>query len=136
MVRNKVQYLAHPVRLQLADPRVIIRPRTDPRVQLIMISNVVPVQTLRAGLKIRRGVYIAYSQRVQICDDLERVDKREPPIELQPVRAGGDAWMLFFHSTKKTSNVQRRNAESAVGIRRSTLDTFLHAFGNFNAEKI
>ena len=82
MVRNKIQHLAHAVRVQLRDPGVIIRPRTDRRVQLVVISDVVAVQALRAGLKIGRRVYIAHSQRVQIRDDLARLRKREPPIEL------------------------------------------------------
>jgi hypothetical protein len=40
---------------------------------------------------------------VQIPDDLARVRKREPPVELQAVRAGGNTWMLSFHGRKKTS---------------------------------
>jgi hypothetical protein len=47
-----------------------------------MISDVVTVQALRAGLKIGRRVYIAYTQLVQIRDDLARLRKRKPPIEL------------------------------------------------------
>ena len=82
MVWNKIQHLTHAVSLQLRDPRVIICPRTDRRVQLVMISDVIAVQALGAGLKIGRRVNIAHSQRVQIRDDLARLRKREPPIEL------------------------------------------------------
>jgi len=46
MVRNKIQYLADVVRLQLRDPGVIIRSRTDRRVQLVVIGDVVAVQAL------------------------------------------------------------------------------------------
>src|SRR5262245_29201948 len=105
-----------------------------------MISDVVAVQAFRAGLKIRRRVHIADSQFVQICDDLPRVRKRETPIELQPVSARGNAWMLLFHSRKKTSNAQRltsntemRNQSSASGV---AARYFLHPLRHFNAEKI
>src|SRR5262245_25885644 len=118
MVRDKIQHLAHAVRLQLRHPGIIIRARTDHRIQLVVISDVVAVQALGAGLKIRRRIYIAYSERVQIRDSFARLRKREPPIELQPVGAGGNARMPCFHGgeanvQRPTPNVQRRMKESA-----------------------
>src|SRR5262245_36830539 len=107
MVRNKIQDLAHAVRLQLRDPSVIIRPRPDRRVQLVMISDVVTVQTLGAGLEIGRCIHVAHPELLEVSDDFSRVRKCETPIELQPVRARRNAWMLLFHSRKKTSDAQR-----------------------------
>src|SRR5262245_7805518 len=63
-----------------------------------MVSDIVAVETLRACLKVRRRIDVAHSERVQIRHDLARLRKREPPIELQPVSRGGDAWMSCGHS--------------------------------------
>jgi hypothetical protein len=77
---------------------------------------------------------------VQICDDLARVPKRETPIELQSVSARRNAWMLLFHSRKKTSNAQRltSNAEmkesaGTFGVRRWDLPrhSLANGFGVF-----
>src|SRR4029453_16752119 len=98
MVRNEIQHLAHAVRLQLRDQGVIIRARTYRGVHLVMISDVVAVQALGASLKIGRRINIAHAQLVQIRQDLARLRKREPPIKLQSVSAGWDAWMFRGHS--------------------------------------
>ena len=108
MIWNKIQHLAHAVRLQLRHPSVIIRARTNRRIQFIMVGNVVPVQTLRAGLKIGRGVNIAYAHSVQIRHDLMRLGKREPPIKLESVRAGRNARVLAHHSAISSHSERSR----------------------------
>ncbi len=79
-----------------------------------MIGDVVAMQALGAGLKIRRGIYIAYSERVQIRDSFTRLRKREPPIELQPVGARGNARVFARHDaischSERSRGIQRRN---------------------------
>ena len=60
-----------------------------------MIGDVVSVQAFRARLKIWRRINISHSQRIEIRHDLVRLGKREPAIELKPIGAGGDTWMLL-----------------------------------------
>jgi hypothetical protein len=101
-----------------------------------MIGDVVAVQALWAGLKIGRRINITHAERVQIRDDLPRLRKREPPIELQPVGAGGNAGMLLFHSRKKTSNAQRLTSNTEIENPISAFGVFLHPFRHFDPEQI
>ena len=58
VVRDEVEHLAHPVRVQLGHEGVVFLARTDRGVQLVVIGDVVAVQALGARLKIGRGVAI------------------------------------------------------------------------------
>src|SRR5215472_6763173 len=108
-----------------------------------MIGDVVPMQAVRTRLKIWRRINIAHSQRIEIRHDRARLGKREPAIELQPIGASGDAWVLLFHSKKQTSNAQRRTSNteiqsltSTLGVRRWAFGVLLHPLRHFDAEKI
>ena len=59
MIRDEIEHLAHRVRMQFRNPRVVIFARADGRVELIVIGDVVAVQALRASLEIRRCISIA-----------------------------------------------------------------------------
>src|SRR5881392_2263956 len=88
-----------------------------------MISDVVAMQALGARLKIGRRIHVANSERVQICDDLARLPKREPPIKLQPICAGRNA-RVFAHCLAISSHSERsrgipvRNLKLIRGIAR------------------
>ena len=123
VVRDKVEYLAHRTRMELADPRLIILVRADRCVELVVIGDVVAVQAVRARLKIRRCIHVTDSQRVEIWDDLACLRKSEPPIELQSVSAGWNAWMDCGHScnflsfrAKSRNPVAKPNANSAGSL--------------------
>ncbi len=79
--------------MQFRDPCVIIGARADGGVQLVVIGNIVTMQSVRARLKIRRCIHVTNPQRVQIGHDLARLRKGEPAIELQPVGASWNARM-------------------------------------------
>ena len=96
VIRHEIEHLAHRVRMQLRNPRVVLFTGTDRRVEFVMIGNVVTVQALCARLKIRRGVSVAHTERVQIRHDLARLRKSEPAVELQPVGTSRDARMVFL----------------------------------------
>src|SRR5262249_12605737 len=98
MVRDKIEYLAHRMRMHLPDPGIIIFARADRRVEVVVIGDVVAVQTIGARLKIRRSVHVAYSQRIEVWDNLAGLRKREPAVELQSVGAGWNARMVCGHS--------------------------------------
>src|SRR5436190_15399036 len=74
--------------MQLRDPGIIIFARADRRVEVVMVGDVVTVQAIGARLKIRRCIHVAYSQRMQVRNDLACLRKSEPTIELQSVGAG------------------------------------------------
>jgi hypothetical protein len=67
------------------------------------------MQAIRAGLKIRRRVNVTDTELAQIRHDLARLREREPPVELQPVSASRNAWVLGLHSFSmiREENVQR-----------------------------
>ena len=107
VVRDEIEHLSHPVRVQLRDPRVVFRARTDRGIQLVVIGDVVAVQAFGARLKIRRRITIADPERVQIRHDLARLRKGELPVELQPVGRAGNARMYLLSGSKRpTSNEQ------------------------------
>src|SRR5207247_3460765 len=98
----EIEQLAHAVGMQFHDPGVVFLLRTDRRIELVVIGNVVTVQTVRPGLKIRRRVNVTDTESAQIRYDLARLREGEPPVELQPVGAGRNSRMLCFHSVRKT----------------------------------
>src|SRR4029077_16819665 len=123
VVRDKVEYLTHRMRMELPDPRFIILARADRRVEFVVVGDVVAVQAVRVRLKIRRCIHVTDSQRVEIGDDLACLRKSEPPIELQSVSAGWNAWMdcglscnfLSFRA-KSRNPVAKPNANSAGSL--------------------
>src|SRR5438105_4057885 len=88
MVRDKVEDLAHRMRMERPDPRLIILARPDRSVELIVVGDVVAVHAVWARLKIWRCIHVTDSQCVKIGDDLACLRKSEPTIELQSVGAG------------------------------------------------
>ncbi len=52
VVRDKIEHLSHAARAQLRDPRVVFVARTNCRIQLVVIGNIVAVQTFSARLEI------------------------------------------------------------------------------------
>src|SRR5439155_9828042 len=107
------------------DPRVVIRARTDCRVQLVVVGNVVAVQAIRTCLKIWRRINIAHAECVEIRHDLARLRKREPTIELQSVGAGWDARLLRVHG--KEENVQRSTPNVQRPMKKSSRTPFDHS---------
>ena len=114
MVRDEIENLSHGVRMQLGDPRIIFSARTNRRVQLVVISDVIAVETIGAGLKIRRRINVTYAERMQVRHDFACLRKREPAIELQSIGAGWDARMFLCHSRKQTSNAQRPTSNAEI----------------------
>src|SRR6266567_23533 len=96
VIRDEIDYLAHRVRMQFRNPRVVLCAGTNRRVEFVMIGNVVTMQALCARLEIRRCISVAHTERVQIRHDLARLRKSEPAIELQPVGASRNAWMVLL----------------------------------------
>jgi hypothetical protein len=97
VVRDKIDNLPHPVRVQIGHPGVVFLARPDGRVQLVVIRDVVAVETLRARLEIGRRITIADPERMQIRHDFARMGKGELPVELQPVGRTRNARMLRAH---------------------------------------
>src|SRR6266481_4276886 len=128
MIRNKIKHLAHRVGMQFRDPGVIIGARADGGIQLVVIGNVVTMQTMRARLKIRRSIRVANSQRIKIRDDVSRLRKREQPIKLQPIGASWNTRILPFHG-KQTSNAQRPTSNAEIQSLSSRLGVRSWAFG-------
>jgi hypothetical protein len=85
VVRDEIDDLPHAVGVEVGDPSIVFGARTNSGIQLVVIGNVVAVQTLRARLEIRRRVTVADPERVEIRHDLARVGESELPVELQPV---------------------------------------------------
>ena len=129
MIRDKIQNLSHRVLVQLRNPRIIIRARADCGVQLVMISDVVTMQAIRARLKIGRCVNVTNFQCIQIGHDLACLGKSEPAIELQPVGAGWNARMRFCHGRKQTSNAQRPTSNTEIQSLISRFSVRCWAFG-------
>jgi hypothetical protein len=76
-----------------------------------VVSDIIAVEAVRACLKVRRRINVAHSELAQIRDDLARLRKREPPIELQPVGGRGDSRvMLSFHAggSRKTVSMTKQ----------------------------
>ncbi len=96
MVRDKIEHLTHRVRVEFRNPGVVILPRADYRVELVMVGDVVTVQAFRACLEIGRCISIRHAQRMQVRDDLARLSEGEPAIELQSVGRTGNARMFFL----------------------------------------
>src|SRR5437667_1566024 len=117
MVRDKVEDLAHRMRMERPDPRLIILPRPDRSVELVVVGDVVAVQTVWARLEIRRCVHVTDSQCVEIGDDLACLRKSEPTIELQSVGATGNARVLLLchavrsHDTLSNDEIRMTNDE-------------------------
>ncbi len=101
MIRDKIQHLPHRARAQLCYPGVVIRPCANGRVQPAVIADVVAMETLRARGEVRRRVNIAHPQGVQIGHDPARLRKHKPPIELQPIGAGGNARRMRLHHSRR-----------------------------------
>src|SRR5207237_9028997 len=99
---GEVEDWPQPPRAQRLDPRIVFGPGTDRRIELVMVGNVVAVETIRARLKIRRRITIADPERVEIRHDLPRLREGELPVELQPVGRSGYARMLGGHERGKT----------------------------------
>ena len=53
VIRDEIEHLAHRVRMQFRNPRVVLFAGADRRVEFVMIGNVVTMQAIRARLKIR-----------------------------------------------------------------------------------
>ena len=102
VIGHEVEHLTYSVSVQFRNPRVVLLLRTDCLVEFVVIGNVVAVQTVRAGLKIGRRINVAHAERAQIRNDLARLREGEPAVELQPVGAGWNSWMLRFHNVQKT----------------------------------
>ena len=96
VIRHEIEHLAHRVRMQFRNPRVVRFAGTDCRVEFVMIRNVVTVETFGARLKIRRCVSITHTERVQIRNNLARLRKSEPAVELQPIGASRNARMVLL----------------------------------------
>src|ERR1700719_3133725 len=113
MVWNEIEDLAHAFRMQFRNERIVLFARADRRVELIMIGNVVTVHAFRTCLEKRRCVNVANSQRVEVGHNFSRLREGEPSVELQPIGANRNPWMLHFHGItanveRRTLNVQRR----------------------------
>ena len=76
VVRDEIEHLSHAVRVQFGDPGIVFLARTDRGIELVVIGDVVAVQTFGARLEIRRGVSIADPERVQIRHDFARLRER------------------------------------------------------------
>ena len=72
VVRDEIEDLSHPVRVQVRDPRIVFLARADRRIQLVVIGDVVAVQAFRARLKIGRRITVADPERMQIRHDVAR----------------------------------------------------------------
>ncbi len=105
VVRHEIEQLSHSMRVQLGDPRIVLLARTDRRVEFIMIANFVAVQTLRPRLKIRRGIGVAHTERVQVRDDFACLRESKLPVKLQPVSATGDARMLLLCHVERSRDI-------------------------------
>ena len=120
VIGHEVEHLTYSVSVQFRNPRVVLLLRTDCLVEFVVIGNVVAVQTVRAGLKIGRRINVAHAERAQIRNDLARLREGEPAVELQPVGAGRNSWMLRFHHKRKP----RQNLQNKQDECRSSADRF------------
>ena len=102
VVRHKIKQLSHFVRVQLRDPRIVIRARADRGIKLVVIGDVVAVQAFRARLEIGRRVTIRHSELMQIRNDLARLLKGELPIELEPIGRNRNARIIVAHGSVVT----------------------------------
>src|SRR5438477_12688944 len=71
-------------------------------------------------MKIGQCVNDADAERAQIWNDLSRLREGEPPVELQPIGASRNSWMLRFHHKRKP----RQNLQNKQDECRSSADRF------------
>ena len=123
VVRDEIEDLSHPVRVQLGDPGVVFLARADRGIQLVVIGDVVAVQAFRARLEVGRRIAIADPERVQIRHDLARLREGELPVELQPVGRGGNARVRRAHGRANLDRIRMNGLNGAVRGRLSALQS-------------
>ena len=88
---TKSSDLSHFAGVQFRDPGIVFFARTDRGIELVVIGNVVAVQTFRPRLEIRRRITIGDPERVQIGHDFARLREGELAVELEPISGAGNA---------------------------------------------
>ena len=145
VIRHEIEHLAHRVRMQFRNPRVVRFAGTDRRVEFVMIRNVVTVETLGARLKIRRCVSITHTERVQIGNNLARLRESEPAVELQPIGASRNARMVLLchfvrHSKRSRGTLllspSRKPENDERCLNSARHDKSLHLLWHLDAKQI